>query len=235
MPTAEKKQIRTKKPDIERMKAEKDIKGLVAVLDHEDINIREGAVYALGELGGDVTVDVLIRSLKSPNPIVRDNSAYALGAIHDKRAVEPLINAIRYVDENGAAHIQESVIDSLGEIGDPRAAGPLIRLLNEDYTFSARIALTAIGNEAVKALVAAIKNEEIQDRVCDVLIDIGSAAVDELAEALNDADEYFRSVIVYTLGEIGQPECEKPLKAALNDKSEDVRDYAALALRKIKY
>jgi len=235
MSTAENKLIRSSKPDIERMKAEKDVKGLVAILDHEDINIREGAVYALGELGGDVTVDVLIKSLNSTNPLVRDNSAYALGALHDKRAVEPLINALRYVDENGVVRVQESVVDSLGEIGDPRAAGPLINLLNEDYTFSARIALTSIGKEAVKALVAAIKNEEIQDRVCDVLIDIGIAAVDELAEALKDKDEFFRSIIVYTLGEIGQPECERPLKSALQDKSEDVRDYAYLALRKIKY
>lgn len=235
MPTMEKNKVESKKPDIENLKRSRNVEGLVGLLDHEDINIRESAVYALGELGGDVTVDILIKSLKSPNPIVRENSAYALGAIHDRRAVQPLIESLKYLDENGNEHVEESVVDSLGEIGDPRAAEPLINLLNEDYTFSARIALTSIGKEAVEALVKALKNEDIQDRVCDVIIDIGNTAVDVLADAMKDKDDNYRMLIAYTLGEIGHTDCVEPLKSAANDANEDVRDYAALALRKIKY
>ncbi len=69
-------------------------------------------------------VDLLIKKLRE-NP--SGNLAYVLGEIDDRRAVEPLINALK--DKN--VDCRDSAAIALGKIGDQRAIGALIEALKD--------------------------------------------------------------------------------------------------------
>ncbi len=55
-------------------------------------------------------------------------SAPSLGKIGDKRAVDPLIKALRDSNED----VREDAAEALGEIGDPRAVNILSELVHDE-------------------------------------------------------------------------------------------------------
>ncbi|MDH5703799.1 MAG: HEAT repeat domain-containing protein, partial [Aigarchaeota archaeon] len=86
----------------------------------------------------------------------------ALGEMGDKRAVEPLVQALK--DEGELSwHVRERAARALGKIGEP-AEEPLIRALkneSRDVRLTTAWALGYIGDEeAVKPLVHAQKDED---------------------------------------------------------------------------
>ena len=83
------------KPNIEKMKANGDVEGLIKALKHRDEAVQEDAAVALGRIGDVRAVDPLIRALKDELSDVRERAAYALGKIGDARAVDPLIRALK--------------------------------------------------------------------------------------------------------------------------------------------
>ncbi|HGE71078.1 TPA: hypothetical protein ENX78_09605 [Candidatus Poribacteria bacterium] len=91
-------------------------------------SIRDGAVSALSSIGAPA-VDGLIAILSNPNEseTARVSSASALGTIGDKRAVIPLINALK----DGNKNVRAISASSLGILRDRRALMPLIDALND--------------------------------------------------------------------------------------------------------
>ena len=85
------------KPNIEKLKEKKDVESLIKALQYK----------------GDLDV--------------RSEAVEAVGKIGDKRAVEPLIQALN--DEN--KYVREGAALALAEIGDKRAVEPLIQALND--------------------------------------------------------------------------------------------------------
>ena len=132
-------------------------------------------------------------------------AAEALGRIGDKRAVEPLIGALRSGDEI----LSTDAAEALGRIGDRRAIGPLIDSLERGAASGRRAAadaLSAIGDErAVQPLIA--------------LLDDTSASV--------------RRSAAVALGRMGNPRAEVPLVRHLDDRDERVREAVAAALQKL--
>jgi HEAT repeat protein len=51
-------------PNIKKMKANKDIEGLIEALEHKDLAVRRCAAEALGKIGDARAVEPLIRALK---------------------------------------------------------------------------------------------------------------------------------------------------------------------------
>ena len=88
-------------PNIEELKEQSDIKGLIRALryhpspkiSYKGHNIREHAAKALGLIGDNRAVKPLVKVLKDRNEWmeVRENAAAALGKIGDFRAIDPLI------------------------------------------------------------------------------------------------------------------------------------------------
>ena len=113
------------KPNVEKMEAKREVKGLIKALKHKNRGVREKAAEALGRIGDERAVEPLIQALNDENRDVRRKAAYALGKIGDKRAVEPLIRALK--DEDW--WFREYVIEALGEIKDARAVEPLVQAL----------------------------------------------------------------------------------------------------------
>jgi len=88
-----------KAPETEIIKAltlfgDRSLQSLTIALYNDDSDVRQYAVYVLGETRDDRAVELLIGALKDYSSNVRKNSAEALGKMGDARAVEPLIAAL---------------------------------------------------------------------------------------------------------------------------------------------
>lgn len=81
------------KPNVEKLKENRDVDGLIKALKHNNGNIQDRARTALVEIG-DPTVVPLGQALKNKDRRVRINAANALGKIRSKKAINYLIIAL---------------------------------------------------------------------------------------------------------------------------------------------
>jgi HEAT repeat protein len=248
-------------PDIEKLKAKRDVKGLIKALGHrKDAEVREGAVKALGEIGDTQAVGPLSAALKDESWYVRLAAARALGQIGDVRAVEPLIAALKDKDKN----VRQATAEALGRIGDTRAVEPLITTLedeDEDVGEAAAKALVKVGAPAIEPLTIALKNEAwdvrqaaaealerlgwqpdsseigiaywIARKQLDKCAEIGAPAVEPLIATLEDEAWHVRQAAAEALGKIGDVQAVESLITALKDENYRVRAQAALSLGQI--
>jgi len=189
------------RPDVNGLRTNKNVKGLVKALGwRKDQHVRGAAATALGQLGDPRAVNPLIRALNDSDGGVRGATATALGQIGDTHAVNPLITVI----QNDEWSVREAAVAALGNIG-AHAVGPLIAALHDQDEYVRRAAAEALGQigdpRAVEALISAL--------------DESAAARQAAAEAL---------------GQIGDPDAVEPLIGALNDQNANVRKAAAAAL-----
>jgi HEAT repeat protein len=200
-------------PDIEKMKAKKDVKGLVKALRYsKDPTVQSAAGTALvtvGDIRDSGAVESLLAALNDQDRDVREIAAVALHQVRDPRAVEPLIHVVK--DSNQYWFLRWRAASRLGEIGDPRAVEPLIAVLRgrdqdddngADVRRHAAGALSRIGDpRAIEPLIAALKDPHALMRweAGEALVRIGARAVEPLIAALKDQSEVQRWVIV------GQP------------------------------
>jgi len=99
--------MRLFRPDIEKMKANRDIEGLVKTLKDEDDKVRANAAEALKQIGPPA-VDGLIRALKYESKVGWE-AVWTLGEIGDKKAIEALTSAT----EDKDSRVRESAARAL--------------------------------------------------------------------------------------------------------------------------
>ena len=150
-------------PNIEKMKAKKNVKGLIKALGYKkNFQVRFDAARLLGEIGDPRAVQPLIDALEDEEVMVRNEAARVLGEIGDPRAVDPLINALDR-EEDYSIGVRWDVIEALGKLGDTRALEPLTALLRDkadDTRLHAARALGKIGDpSAVDPLITALKDK----------------------------------------------------------------------------
>ena len=221
------------KPNIEKMEKKGDIEGMMKAMDYPNAGVCIGAQEALIRIG-EPAVETLIRALKDQERAqVRYNAITVLGWIEGKRAVGPLIQALK--DESSS--VRQLAARVLGEKGDSRAVEPLIQALkdeNTDARNAAERALKAIVDaRAVEPLIQALRDEDLLFRfyVKWVLVEIRDAkAVEPLIQALKDEDTAVREAAAEALGAIGDAKAVEPLIQALKDEDTAVRKTAAGAL-----
>ena len=221
-------------PNVEKMKARRDVNGLIKALSYKNGDVHRAAIQALKEIGAPA-VTPLIAALKDEKSYVRAAAAWALGEIKDPRAVEPLIAALR----DGDGFMRGTAIPALGEIGAP-AVEPLIAALqdkNKEVRWTAAQVLGRIGDaRAVEPLIAALKEEcnDVRWNAARALGQIGDArAVQPLTAALKDEWPLVRQTAAEALGQIGDPRAVEPLTAVLQDEESQVRQAAAEALDRL--
>lgn len=93
------------KPNVERMKAERDIPGLIDALDYRGYDVSWPAATALIELGAPA-VETLIGRIDTADDNLRIAITRILGRIADARSVEPLV---RLAKENNITLRQTAV------------------------------------------------------------------------------------------------------------------------------
>jgi len=195
------KNILSSRDSIPGMKSARDVRGLIRLLKHRDLDVQYGAAEALGEIGDSGAVEPLIAALKNDEYSgVRWKAAEALSKI-GAPAVEPLIGALSHDDDD----VRWKAAIALGEIGDPRAIEPLIILLCDEDRFVKSHAALALGA-------------------------IGEPAVNPLIRVLREGDGNLRWGAAIALGKIRDPRAIEPLIRALADKYENVRAESASSL-----
>lgn len=90
-----------------------------------DPKLRLGAAHRLGDLKASRAVPALVRNLHVHNDFDRNSAVKALGKIGDTSAVPPLIEV---AEEDEAAGVRTTAIDSLAMLGDPRGVQMLAEL-----------------------------------------------------------------------------------------------------------
>lgn len=122
---------------------------LIQALGDKDVNVSHGAAEALGKIGDRAALLPLIELLKG-DFWLQYAAITAIGAMRDYRAVPHLLNLL----ENEL--LAGPVIQTLGEIGDPRALYPLCNILSHaDDTLAGQVAIALVAiygnvNETLK-------------------------------------------------------------------------------------
>lgn len=93
---------------------------LVQLLKHQNPDVRQGAVRALGKIADPRAVEPLIQTLKDSDSDVRWSVTLSLGEIQDVRAKEPLLQIIKDESEDsaireGAKEALEKLLEGIGE------------------------------------------------------------------------------------------------------------------------
>ena len=154
------------KPNVEKMKEKKDVKGLIKALRSESDYVRGNAAEALGEIGDARAVKPLTQAFEfdlMAYPYARRKAEEALVKMGD-RAVEPLIQALKEEDE----YVRPEVAKVLGNIRDLRAVEPLVQALKDEDWAVRGTAAKALGNlgdkRAIEPLVEALRDEDKEVR-----------------------------------------------------------------------
>lgn len=230
-------------PNIERLKAKRDVQGLIKALQHRDAATRRDAATALGDIGDERAVDPLIASLGDGDADMRYESAEALGKLRDHRAVEGLARLLDW-DAESSEYVRAVAAHALGRIGDPRAADHLRGALfwalahgDGSLRNAAAEGLRDLGDESAKgALLASLESKEgdVRGGAAQALGKLrDSNALEPLVGLLEDEDEWVRLSAVYALKDLGQPDAVGALTKALYDSDEDVRTAASVALESL--
>ena len=182
-------------------------------------SVRAGAAAALSAMG-PAAVESLIKIVASPAEAedTRVSAASILGTIGDKRAVVPLVNALK--DDNKALRAaaaaalgwlpdEEAVLQE--KLKDKRAVEPLIESLKDDKVVTRANAATTLGvlgdDKATQPLIDVVMNKTEREKI--------------------------RSAAIGSLGILGDPAALGTLVRVLVDEREkdSIRKSAASALR----
>ena len=223
------------KPNINKLKEQKDTDGLIKALSHKDYTVRYAAAEALSQLSDSRVVGSLIASIRSDMDGAFDAALVNIGA----PAVEALITAL-------ADGFNRDIIYALGKIGDPRAVDALIAALDLKDGYHSDIIINALGeagdSRAIEALIAGLEFNDYSDnkaciyalghfddpRAMDALIKIlpfrgsrnGELATKVLVELGNPAVKYLSTALqnretrqdaIQVLEKIDTPEARKAL------------------------
>jgi HEAT repeat protein len=118
---------------------------LARAIKEETPKVRAAAARALGVLDGPLVVKELVRGLSDEDVWVRYFSARALGRCRADDSVGALESVI---DGEKFNHVRIAALDSLGQIGGPRIAGIVGRLVKDndpDVAHAARVAFEKTG------------------------------------------------------------------------------------------
>lgn len=233
------------KPNIEKMRARKDVQGLIKALDfkkdakrYDKAIVRGAAAKALGELGDVHAVEPLIKALSDPQGYVRSSAAIGLGTLGDRRAVEPLIVVLASRDE----YARRSYIKALNRLGDPRAVEPLIKVLHDDDETNRIEAIDALKEMGdIRVVGPLIKKLYIGGRVGQAAAEAlkkmrFGITTESIIDALSDRrsiNHSFRLLALDILGALKDTRAVLPLIRALGSGDRTVRIVAAEALRQL--
>lgn len=181
---------------------------------------------ALGLLGDDRALPVLINAILTEPPEQSDGYAEAIACIGEA-AVAPLIQALEGRDIMSGG----GLVRALVKIGAP-AIGPLLEAIaatTPEVRRAAVYALSEIGAPAIAPLSHAMLHDariEVRRRALEILArrapDIGEADLGAtLIDALSDSDPGVRVHAVRYLGNLGYSEATTPLIAIVQDQDEE--------------
>ena len=186
---------------------------------------------------GDLTVDLLITSLKDPSADVRVASVEALGKKRENRVIDPLIEALH----DSSRDIQRKAIEALGRFAEERILDELVPFIgSRALEKSARKSFLAVSEKTAQGHVYYFKKDGdlyVAQRRNDFPKEIRSskhmvhpAAARVLIHALNNLDTKTKTGVLELIWEFHSEEIEPHLIKLLNDNSPRIRRLAITRL-----
>jgi hypothetical protein len=127
-------------PNVEKMKAQRDVDGLVKALHDKNSQVRAKAAEALGEIRERKAVEPLLAALKDEGPAVRSAAVKAFGRIGDAAVVDSIISILTDTD----AEVRLSAVEALGALGDEKCVDPLLKVIETADTRTIVVATDAL-------------------------------------------------------------------------------------------
>ncbi len=152
------------------------IAALGGALKDTDVEVRQQAAHALGQMRDPAAADALLPALQDTDVEVRQNVVFALGQLRDVRAIPGLTVALKDANEE----VRERAAFALSQLRDPRAIDPLLIAAKDSNADVRRQALFAISQ-----------------------IDAGRGK-DAAIDALKDKDAEVRRMAAHLLGQLGR-------------------------------
>lgn len=180
------------------------------------INVRAMSAKAIAHLKDTAAVTPLLYCLnnKEENYKIRLACADALGKLGDKYAVAPLIEVVTDQNER-SVYVKESAACALGLLGDTRAVEPLVNILNSSKGLLNRFTF-------------------LKERVIEALgkLKLGNSefVFGALKNSLMDESAQVRISAIEAIMNSEHPQASKTIKPLLQDKDEEVRKNALIAL-----
>ena len=145
-------------PDIKKMEAKGNIKGLMRVLrSNEPRHIREEAMNALVGIKDARVLDALIELIRQPEPFIYGTAIQALGQMRDARAVDKLLGLLQQPER----HMYAPAVRALGQSGDLRAFEAILEMLGDRDWWLRSESMTALGvlgdRRAIGPLIEALR------------------------------------------------------------------------------
>lgn len=245
------------------------VEPLLTVLRDANPNVRAGAARALGKIGDRRALSALEFCLRFDNSTeVRKSAVWALH-LGDARAVPALVDALGDTDEwvrfgavivlakigtpavksltnalkSDDATIRATAAETLGRIGDRRAADTLALLLFDNRQNVRDHAAVSLGRmsdaRAVDTLIDILQSSrsELRTKAIKSLGQIGDVrAVEPLIQAVYaQQDRWVRLFAIEALGHIGDFRAIEVLIDAAYDEMHDIRTKAIVTLGEIPY
>jgi HEAT repeat protein len=210
--------------------------GQLREVSHDDRNMESRLAGALATKRGVAAIPQLIEMLEDTGCYGRCEAADELGKLKDKRATDALIGQLNSFNND----VQERVAKALGEIGDPKAISALLKTLNdqdnnESVRVSAAGALARMGrDDGLPFLLRELKsdNGSIQAEVAEALATNEiKGTYEPLLSLLSSKDFRARCHALEALGKLRDPRAIPAVRKLLNDPDNDVRRWAADAMK----
>jgi HEAT repeat protein len=181
---------------------------LIDTLDDGDDDVSIAAMNALAELGTPDALDRVAAQLDSPILERQRHALMKLALLHDPRAFEPLLAALRHPNPI----MRATAITNLSTYptADTRVIEAIIRLLAEEP------------DDMVRPSAAAALGTMRDQR-----------AVEPLIAALADGYVVVRQYAAQSLGMLGDARAIEPLKILLSDSEPSVREAAETAINRL--
>ena len=189
-------------PDVEKLKAKKDVQGLIKALAYKkDAQVRRAATEALGELHEECALQALEAALGDPEPAVRQSAVWAIAALGES-ALRPLTEVLC----SGTTDDREAAAWALARMGEPGVNVVVSVLFWRPGERSCAVAaLASIGAPAIGHLVQALGGYGVEGAV-EALVQIGAPAIEPLV-SLRDTSVQVRLAAAQVLEKLGwQPD-----------------------------
>ena len=175
---------------------------LLRMLRDEDWWVRERVVETLVEIAGDDLTRHVLTYLDDPSDVIRRYAVGVLRRIRDPMCVGPLLRTARKDDD---WWVREQAIECLAEIGDARAAPPLVTLAGDvpELRRSVVVALGKLGSTVAVPLLRdtlLADDADVRLEAITALAEIGDPSVaPDLESLLDDTDHRIRAAAEETV------------------------------------